>query len=130
MKYHDLRDFLTLLEQQGELKRITLPVDPHLEITEIADRTLRAGGPALLFENISGWWEVVQICVSALLGIFAIAASLNGYLYKKVHWVLRIVLAIGGLGMMIPGTASDVVGLVMVGGIVLIQRMSARRLAA
>lgn len=38
MKYHDLRDFLTLLEQQGELKRITLPVDPHLEITEIADR--------------------------------------------------------------------------------------------
>lgn len=50
MKYHDLRDFLTLLEQQGELKRITLPVDPHLEITEIADRTLRAGGPALLFE--------------------------------------------------------------------------------
>lgn len=51
MKYNDLRDFLTLLEQQGELKRITLPVDPHLEITEIADRTLRAGGPALLFEN-------------------------------------------------------------------------------
>ncbi len=46
MKYNDLRDFLTLLEQQGELKRITLPVDPHLEITEIADRTLRAGGPA------------------------------------------------------------------------------------
>lgn len=54
MKYNDLRDFLTLLEQQGELKRITLPVDPHLEITEIADRTLRAGGPALLFENPKG----------------------------------------------------------------------------
>lgn len=55
MKYHDLRDFLTLLELQGELKRITLPVDPHLEITEIADRTLRAGGPALLFENPKGY---------------------------------------------------------------------------
>ncbi|VTM23393.1 3-octaprenyl-4-hydroxybenzoate carboxy-lyase [Raoultella terrigena] len=55
MKYHDLRDFLTLLEQQGELKRISLPVDPHLEITEIADRTLRAGGPALLFENPKGY---------------------------------------------------------------------------
>lgn len=55
MKYHDLRDFLTLLEQQGELKRITLSVDPHLEITEIADRTLRAGGPALLFENPKGY---------------------------------------------------------------------------
>lgn len=55
MKYHDLRDFLTLLEQQGELKRISLPVAPHLEITEIADRTLRAGGPALLFENPKGY---------------------------------------------------------------------------
>ena len=55
MKYHDLRDFLALLEKQGELKRITLPVDPYLEMTEIADRTLRAGGPALLFENPKGY---------------------------------------------------------------------------
>ena len=55
MKYHDLRDFLTLLEQRGELKRISLAVDPHLEMTEIADRTLRAGGPALLFENPKGY---------------------------------------------------------------------------
>lgn len=54
MKYHDLRDFLTLLEQQGELKRISLEVIPT-EITEIADRTLRAGGPALLFENPKGY---------------------------------------------------------------------------
>ena len=42
MKYHDLRDFPALLEKQGELKRITLPVDPYLEMTEIADHTLRA----------------------------------------------------------------------------------------
>ncbi|MBS6058918.1 MAG: UbiD family decarboxylase [Pantoea sp.] len=55
MKYHDLREFLTLLEQRGELKRITLEVDPVLEMTEIADRTLRAGGPALLFENPKGY---------------------------------------------------------------------------
>lgn len=55
MKYNDLRDFLELLEKQGELKRITLPVDPYLEMTEIADRTLRAGGPALLFENPKGY---------------------------------------------------------------------------
>ncbi|MGU0043072.1 hypothetical protein ACVXHA_09205 [Escherichia coli] len=52
MKYNDLRDFLTLLEQQGELKRITLPVIRILEITEIADRTLRAGGPALLSKTL------------------------------------------------------------------------------
>ncbi|WP_027328193.1 4-hydroxy-3-polyprenylbenzoate decarboxylase [Marinimicrobium agarilyticum] len=55
MKYRDLRDFIHLLEQRGELKRITTEVDPYLEITEICDRTLRAGGPALLFENPKGY---------------------------------------------------------------------------
>lgn len=55
MKYQDLRDFLRQLEQRGELKRISYPIDPFLEMTEIADRTLRAGGPALLFENPKGY---------------------------------------------------------------------------
>ncbi len=54
MKYHDLRDFLAQLEKQGELKRIAAEVDPHLEMTEICDRVLRAGGPAILFENPKG----------------------------------------------------------------------------
>ena len=54
MKYKDLRDFLTLLEKQGELKRITVEVDPYLEMTEICDRVLKAGGPAILFENPKG----------------------------------------------------------------------------
>lgn len=51
MKYADLRDFVAQLEQQGELKRIVSPVSPHLEMTEIGDRVLKAGGPALLFEH-------------------------------------------------------------------------------
>ena len=51
MNYTDLRDFMAQLEQMGELKRINAPVSPILEMTEIGDRTLRAGGPALLFEN-------------------------------------------------------------------------------
>ncbi len=54
MKYKDLRDFIRLLEEKGQLKRISQPVDPFLEMTEICDRTLRAGGPALLFENPRG----------------------------------------------------------------------------
>jgi 4-hydroxy-3-polyprenylbenzoate decarboxylase len=54
MKYEDLRDFLTQLERAGALKRIGVPVDPRLEMTEICDRTLRAGGPALLFERPKG----------------------------------------------------------------------------
>jgi 4-hydroxy-3-polyprenylbenzoate decarboxylase len=54
MKYRDLRDFIAQLEKEGELKRVKMPVDPHLEITEICDRTLKQGGPALLFENPVG----------------------------------------------------------------------------
>jgi 4-hydroxy-3-polyprenylbenzoate decarboxylase len=54
MKYKDLRDFIAQLELQNELKRIQIEVDPYLEITEICDRTLKAQGPALLFENVKG----------------------------------------------------------------------------
>ncbi|GAB3244244.1 UbiD family decarboxylase [Chitinimonas naiadis] len=54
MKYNDLRDFIAQLEAMGELKRIKTPVSSHLEMTEICDRVLRAGGPALLFENVPG----------------------------------------------------------------------------
>lgn len=54
MKYSDLREFIAFLEQRGELVRIKQEIDPYLEMTEISDRTLRAGGPALLFENPKG----------------------------------------------------------------------------
>ncbi|WP_123712906.1 4-hydroxy-3-polyprenylbenzoate decarboxylase [Sinobacterium caligoides] len=54
MKYTDLREFIAQLEKEGELKRVKVEVDANLEITEICDRTLKAGGPALLFENVKG----------------------------------------------------------------------------
>jgi 4-hydroxy-3-polyprenylbenzoate decarboxylase len=54
MKYSDLRDFIAQLEARGQLRRIRTPVSPVLEMTEICDRTLRAGGPALLFEQPTG----------------------------------------------------------------------------
>ncbi|MCO6560440.1 MAG: 4-hydroxy-3-polyprenylbenzoate decarboxylase [Gilliamella sp.] len=55
MNFSNFRDFLDYLEQQGELKKITFPVNPYLEMTEIADRVLHNGGPALLFENPIGY---------------------------------------------------------------------------
>jgi len=55
IRYHDLRDFLAQLEKQGELKRVTVEVSPHLEMTEICDRVLQAGGPAVLFERPKGY---------------------------------------------------------------------------
>src|SRR4030067_753085 len=54
MKYHDLRDFIAQLERIGELKRVSAPVSPNLEMTEICDRVLRAQGPAVRFEKPTG----------------------------------------------------------------------------
>ncbi|MCE3000351.1 MAG: 4-hydroxy-3-polyprenylbenzoate decarboxylase [Betaproteobacteria bacterium] len=54
MSYRDLRDFIAGLEREGQLKRIGVEVDPKLEMTEICDRVLKAGGPALLFEQPKG----------------------------------------------------------------------------
>src|SRR6185312_5921940 len=54
MPIQDLREWIALLEREGELVRVAAEVDPDLEITEIVDRTVRAGGPALLFENPKG----------------------------------------------------------------------------
>src|SRR5438309_2614066 len=54
MPARDLREWIALLEREGELVRVSAEVDPHLEVTEIVDRTVRAGGPALLFERPKG----------------------------------------------------------------------------
>src|SRR5436190_5560079 len=54
MSYRDLREFIAQLEAEGEVKRIGASVSPRLEMTEVCDRVLRAGGPALLFERPAG----------------------------------------------------------------------------
>ena len=88
-----------------------------------------AFSPQMLFVDVTGAFQVVQICISALLGIFSVAAALNGFLYRPIPALLRVAMAVGGLGMMIPGTATDIAGFVLVVGIVLYQRFSARRAA-
>ena len=89
-----------------------------------------AMNPAMLLVNVSSPFQVVQIVISALIGLFGVASALNGFLYRKINPLFRLLLIAGGLGMMVPGTLTDVTGLVIVGGIVLYQRMSAKRLAA
>jgi 4-hydroxy-3-polyprenylbenzoate decarboxylase len=61
MAYKDLREFIRALEKSGELKRVSVEVDPELEITEFADRSVKNGGPALLFENPKGYRTPVLI---------------------------------------------------------------------
>jgi len=55
MAFNDLREFIAFLELHGQLQRVTAPVSADLEITEITDRVSKAGGPALLFENVRGY---------------------------------------------------------------------------
>src|SRR5579871_3391376 len=63
MAYTDLREFVRALEDRGELKRIPFEVDPVLEITEFADRSVKTGGPALLFEKPTG--STVPVLINA-----------------------------------------------------------------
>ena len=93
MAYTDLREFIQVLEKNGELKRVTAEVDPILEITEVADRAVKQGGPALLFENPKG--HNIPVLINAFAGmrkmelalevdsVDDIAARIAGYLEMK-----------------------------------------------
>ena len=89
-----------------------------------------AFSPVMLFEFEAGTstammvLQVIQICITSLLGIFGVAAALNGFLFRQMNPLFRVLMALGGLGMMIPGTVSDLVGLVVVGGIYAYQYVS------
>ncbi len=74
--------------------------------------------------------SVVQIVITSLLGIYGVAAALNGFLYRPINPFFRVLMAVGGLCMMIPGTLTDIVGLVLVFGVVFYQRMGAKAQAA
>ena len=94
MAYADLRDFIRALEKHGELKRIPFEVDPHLEITEFANRSVKSGGPALLFEKPKG--SSVPVLINAFASmrrmelalevssIDEIAARITQYLEMRV----------------------------------------------
>ena len=83
--------------------------------------------PQMLFVDVESVFQVVQICISALLGIFGVAAALNGFLFRKLAVPLRVLLAAGGLGMMIPGTLTDVIGLVLMVAILIFEYLTAKR---
>ena len=75
MAYTDLREFITVLEENGELKRISATVDPVLEITELADRAVKNSGPALLFENPTG--SDIPVLINAFAGMRKMELALN-----------------------------------------------------
>ena len=89
-----------------------------------------AYSPAMLFEGTVTVWTVAQTSISAVIGLYAIAAALNGYLYRPIHPVFRIALIGGGLAMMIPGTLTDIIGLAVVAAVIVFQKVSSKRMQA
>ena len=89
-----------------------------------------AYNPSMLFVGNVAWYDVIIISITALLGLFGIAAARNGYLYRKIPVILRIALVAGGLGMMIPGLASDLIGLAVVAAVVAFQYFSNKKQTA
>ena len=75
MPYNSLSNFVQVLENAGELRRISHPVKAELEIAEIADRVMKAGGPALLFENVSG--KNIPLLINAFGSIKRMAMALG-----------------------------------------------------
>jgi TRAP-type uncharacterized transport system fused permease subunit len=92
--------------------------------------------PAMLFLNDAGQiggvgiLSVVTIVISALLGIYSVAAGLGGYLEDHLNPILRLVLIAGGLCMLIPGTITDVIGLAVFVGVFALQRMNKKKAVA
>ena len=89
-----------------------------------------AMNPAMLLVNVENPFQVVQIVLSALIGLFGVAAALNGFLYRPINPLFRLALVAGGLSMMIPGTLTDVIGLAVVVAVAVLQRLAAKREAA
>ncbi|MCX4370949.1 MAG: TRAP transporter permease [Dysosmobacter sp.] len=89
-----------------------------------------AYSPAMLFVNVTSVFQIVQIVISALLGIFGVAAALNGFLFRPIPKPLRFTLVIAGLAMMVPGSATDVVGLAVLAAVLFYQKTMAKRTAS
>ena len=82
--------------------------------------------PAMLLIDVTPL-GVVQIIITSLIGIFGVAAAMNGYLYRKLNWAARIAICVAGLMMMDPGFVTDVIGIALMAVIVLIQYLGAKK---
>ena len=86
-----------------------------------------AYSPEMLFVNVESWVDVVTICLSAMLGIYGVAAGLNGFVKRRLNWLLRVLMIVGGLTLIIPGWQTDLIGLVLVAGITAYEFIKSRQ---
>ena len=86
-----------------------------------------AYSPSMLFVDVESWVDIVTICLSAMLGIYGVAAGLNGFVKRKLNWLFRILFIVGGLTLIIPGWKTDAIGLILVGGITAYEFIMAKK---
>ena len=77
-----------------------------------------------------GVFAAVQVIVTSAVGMFGVAMGLEGFFRARLHWLLRIVCVAGGLLLIYPGWATDLIGIVLVGGVVALQFLKGKRLKA
>ena len=82
--------------------------------------------PSMLFID-AGVADIILICITAVLGMFGIAAAMNGYLFKKIQWYMRIAFMVSGLMLLVPGLVTDIAGLVLLGGLSIYQYVTRGR---
>jgi TRAP-type uncharacterized transport system fused permease subunit len=83
----------------------------------------------MLFINTTVW-EVILICITSLVGIFAVSAALEGFIVVKMPWYLRIASAVGGLLLIYPGIVTDIIGLALVAGVIAMQAIQKKNTPA
>ncbi|MBQ9686146.1 MAG: TRAP transporter permease [Oscillospiraceae bacterium] len=87
-----------------------------------------AMNPAMLLVDTSAL-QVVMVVITSLFGMFGVAAGLNGYLFRPIHPILRAVICAGGILMMVPGSFTDLIGIVIMAAVLTIQRFGAKKAA-
>jgi TRAP transporter 4TM/12TM fusion protein len=85
-----------------------------------------AMNPSMLLMN-EGFFKAVEVIITSLMGIFAMAAALNGHVYRKVSWFGRLAFAAGGITLLIPTLSTDIIGLVIVAGLMVLEYMLSKR---
>jgi len=86
-----------------------------------------AFNPIMLLDGMSNWWEIIIPIITSLVGLFGIAAGLNGNLFERIPMLLRIILIAGGLALMIPESITDIIGIAIIVAVFVIQCGVARK---
>ena len=98
----------------------------RLAITAFIVPYIFAYNPQMLLID-AAWYDVVQIVITALIGIFAVSAGMEGYMIVKCPWWQRIMLLGGGLLSIIPGIATDAAGILLIAAVIIIQKLSQKK---